>query len=91
MISAMQPNPGNESRADKIWTVVDLFSGAGGASYGFHIHDRFRIVGAADAEIGKPSTGHGAIDCNATYLCKYRCSSRGGRPRDRRASLTWPR
>ena len=67
MISVMQPNPGNESRADKIWTVVDLFSGAGGASYGFHIHDRFQIVGAADAEIGKPSTGYGAIDCNATY------------------------
>ncbi len=47
---------------------MDLFSGAGGASYGFCANARFRIVGAADAEIGKPSTGTGAIDCNATYL-----------------------
>lgn len=49
------------------WTVIDLFSGAGGMSYGFHAHPRFRIVGAADAEIGKPSTGFGALDCNGTY------------------------
>jgi DNA (cytosine-5)-methyltransferase 1 len=47
--------------------VIDLFSGAGGMSYGFHAHPRFELVGAADAEIGKPSTGAGAIDCNATY------------------------
>ena len=32
--------------------VVDLFSGAGGMSYGFHKHPAFRIVAAADAEIG---------------------------------------
>lgn len=49
------------------WTVIDLFSGAGGMSYGFHAHASFKIVGAADAEIGKPSTGFGALDCNATY------------------------
>lgn len=49
------------------WTVVDLFSGAGGASFGFFAHPRFRIVGAADVEVGKPSTGHRAIDCNSTY------------------------
>lgn len=62
------PPPGNRANADRIWTVVDLFSGAGGASYGFKANSNFRIIGAADAEIGKPSTGTGAIDCNATYL-----------------------
>ena len=39
-------------------TVVDLFSGAGGMSAGFHTHpDLFRIVGAADIEVGKPGLG----------------------------------
>ncbi len=46
---------------------MDLFSGVGGASCGFHAHPRFRLVAAFDAEIGKPSTGTGALDCNATY------------------------
>jgi DNA (cytosine-5)-methyltransferase 1 len=64
----MTSPPCNKPEADRIWTVVDLFSGAGGASYGFKANDRFRIVGAADAEIGKPSTGTGAIDCNTTYF-----------------------
>lgn len=68
MVSAMAPHHGNGSTTDKEWSVVDLFSGAGGASYGFHSNGMFQIVGAADAQIGKPSTGHGAIDCNATYL-----------------------
>ena len=68
MVSTMMPHHGNGSTAGKMWSVVDLFSGAGGASYGFHASGMFRIVGAADAEIGKPSTGHGAINCNATYL-----------------------
>jgi DNA (cytosine-5)-methyltransferase 1 len=68
MVSAMTPPAGNKPGTDRIWTVVDLFSGAGGASYGFKANDKFRIMGAADAEIGKPSTGTGAIDCNATYL-----------------------
>jgi DNA (cytosine-5)-methyltransferase 1 len=36
-------------------------------SYGFHAHDSFSLNGAADVELGKPSTGHGAIGCNATY------------------------
>ncbi|MBI4020929.1 MAG: DNA cytosine methyltransferase [Candidatus Aenigmarchaeota archaeon] len=49
------------------WRVIDLFSGAGGMSFGFHAHDRFTILGAVDAEIGKPSTGFGALDCNTTY------------------------
>ena len=49
------------------WTVIDLFSGAGGMSYGFHAHPDFRIVGAVDAQVGKPSSGTGSLDCNRTY------------------------
>ncbi|MBB4892371.1 DNA (cytosine-5)-methyltransferase 1 [Streptomyces olivoverticillatus] len=49
------------------YTVVDLFSGGGGMSFGFHAHPSFEMHGAADVEVGKPSTGHGAIGCNATY------------------------
>ena len=48
-------------------SVVDLFSGGGGASYGFHVHPGFQVVGAADAQLGKPSSGRGTLDCNATY------------------------
>ena len=48
-------------------SVVDLFSGGGGASTGFHAHPRFQIAGAADAQLGKPSSGPGTLDCNATY------------------------
>lgn len=51
----------------KKFLVVDLFSGAGGMSYGFHKHPAFQIVGAADAELGKPSTGQGKLQCNSTY------------------------
>ncbi len=49
------------------FTVVDLFSGAGGMSYGFQKHPAFRIIAAADAELGKPSTGQGKLQCNSTY------------------------
>src|SRR4051794_22906185 len=52
---------------DTRWTVVDMFSGAGGASYGFHAHPRFRMIGAVDAQIGKPSSGKGSLHCNRTY------------------------
>jgi DNA (cytosine-5)-methyltransferase 1 len=48
-------------------TVVDLFSGAGGMSCGFHRHPSFAVVGAADAEVGKPSAGAGTLGCNASY------------------------
>jgi DNA (cytosine-5)-methyltransferase 1 len=48
-------------------TVLDLFSGAGGMSCGFHRHPAFAITGAADAEIGKPSAGPGTLGCNASY------------------------
>ncbi|HEY1644663.1 MAG TPA: DNA cytosine methyltransferase, partial [Streptosporangiaceae bacterium] len=49
------------------WTVVDLFSGAGGMSYGFHAHPGFRVAGAADAQLGKPSAGRGTLGCNVSY------------------------
>jgi DNA (cytosine-5)-methyltransferase 1 len=49
------------------FVVVDLFSGAGGMSYGFDRHGTFEIVAAADAELGKPSTGQGRLQCNTTY------------------------
>jgi len=48
-------------------TVVDLFSGAGGMSYGFKAHGAFEMIGAADAEIGKPTSGNGRLQCNTTY------------------------
>lgn len=56
-----------EPRTPAALPVVDLFSGAGGMSLGFHAHPLFRLAGAADAEMGKPSTGFGALQCNATY------------------------
>jgi len=49
------------------FAVVDLFSGAGGMSFGFHKHPSFKIPAAADAELAKPSTGHGKLQCNNTY------------------------
>jgi DNA (cytosine-5)-methyltransferase 1 len=36
-------------------------------SYGFFAHPSFRIVGAVDAQRGKPSSGHGKLECNKTY------------------------
>nr|MDA3873360.1 DNA cytosine methyltransferase [Kiritimatiellia bacterium] len=47
--------------------IVDLFSGAGGMSFGFHKHPAFRVLAAADAEIGKPSMKAGTLRCNSTY------------------------
>jgi DNA (cytosine-5)-methyltransferase 1 len=49
------------------WPVVDLFSGAGGMSCGFSRHRGFELVGAADAQLGKPSAAAGSLGCNATY------------------------
>lgn len=51
----------------KTFKVIDLFSGAGGMSFGFHKHPVFEIVAAADAEHGKPSSGFGKLQCNSTY------------------------
>ena len=48
-------------------SVVDLFSGAGGASSGFNAHPDFTVIGAADKQLGKPSQISGT-ECNKTYL-----------------------
>ena len=48
-------------------TVIDLFSGAGGASSGFNAHLDFTVIGAADKQLGKPSQISGT-ECNKTYL-----------------------
>lgn len=53
--------------AERKFTVVDLFSGGGGMSYGFHAHPAFKVVGAADAQLGKPSSRAGSLACNSTY------------------------
>jgi DNA (cytosine-5)-methyltransferase 1 len=53
--------------AERPFTVVDLFSGGGGMSYGFHAHPSFEIVGAVDAQLGKPSSRRGSLACNSTY------------------------
>lgn len=49
------------------WTVIDLFSGAGGMSYGFHSHRDFKVVAAVDAQIAKPSSRKGSLKCNLSY------------------------
>ncbi|MDI9909614.1 DNA cytosine methyltransferase [Rhodococcus sp. IEGM 1406] len=54
---------GNDDR----FSVVDLFSGGGGMSFGFHSHPAFEVVGAADAQLGKPSSARGSLACNSTY------------------------
>ncbi len=36
-------------------------------SYGFHAHPKFRILGAVDAQIGKPSSRRGSLQCNIAY------------------------
>ncbi|WP_373202361.1 DNA cytosine methyltransferase [Mycobacterium marinum] len=54
-------------RRRRPFTVVDLFSGGGGMSYGFHAHPAFAMAGAADAQFGKPSSPAGSLACNSTY------------------------
>jgi DNA (cytosine-5)-methyltransferase 1 len=49
-----------------VGTVVDLFSGAGGMSAGFHYRN-WDVVGAVDAQKSKPSARAGALRCNDTY------------------------
>ncbi len=49
------------------WPVIDLFSGAGGMSCGFARQAGFRLIGAADAQLGKPSAAPGSLGCNASY------------------------
>ena len=58
-------------RSTKRWKVVDLFSGCGGMSAGFHAHkEYFEIVGAVDLEVAKPGKGKSKASstrCNTTY------------------------
>jgi DNA (cytosine-5)-methyltransferase 1 len=54
-----------------IWTVADFFSCGGGTSAGFSRRPEFRIVGAVDLELAKPSGGKGASDCNRTYQANH--------------------
>ncbi len=61
----MTPSPQADGVAP--FTFVDLFSGAGGMSFGFKSHPSFRPLLAVDAQIGKPSQGFGTLGCNATY------------------------
>ena len=49
------------------WPVIDLFSGAGGMSCGITRHGGFSLIGAADAQLGKPSAAPGSLGCNASY------------------------
>jgi len=49
------------------WPVIDLFSGAGGMSCGFSRQAGFALIGAADAQLGKPSAAPGSLGCNASY------------------------
>lgn len=49
------------------WAVLDLFSGAGGMSFGFCAHPAFAIAGAVDAQLGKPSAKRGGLGCNDSY------------------------
>jgi DNA (cytosine-5)-methyltransferase 1 len=67
-----QPTPPDQPTAPALadparWAVADLFSGAGGMSYGFHAHPDFQVAGAVDAQLGKPSAGPGTLGCNVSY------------------------
>jgi DNA (cytosine-5)-methyltransferase 1 len=62
---------GPEPAADAQWTVADFFSCGGGTSAGFVRRPGFRIVGAVDLELAKPSGGIGSSDCNATYEANH--------------------
>lgn len=84
-----------DSSASRTFAVVDLFSGAGGMSYGFHRHPSFKVVGAADAELGKPSAGNGKLQCNGTYsrnigLCPKRLDLTTISPAQLREALGLP-
>ncbi len=53
--------------ADAPLTFIDIFSGAGGMSFGFHAHPAFQVMAAFDGEFGKPSSGMGSLGCNETF------------------------
>lgn len=54
-----------------LWKVIDLFSGCGGMSAGFHAYDDyFSVIGAVDYEVAKPGRGKhkaNSTRCNSTY------------------------
>ncbi len=54
------------TRAEPL-SFVDLFSGAGGMSFGFSAHPAFRQRAAMDGEFGKPSSAPGSLGCNETF------------------------
>jgi DNA (cytosine-5)-methyltransferase 1 len=58
---------GEQVPLDDRHTFIDLFSGAGGMTYGFHTHPSFKVVAAFDGEFGKPSSGGGSLGCNQTF------------------------
>lgn len=64
-------HPKSGPLSSSLWKVVDLFSGCGGMSAGFHAHkEYFEIVGAVDREIAKPGRGKhkaSSTQCNSTY------------------------
>ena len=59
------------SQEGHLWKVADLFSCGGGTSAGFARQPKFRVVGALDFEIAKPSGGPGISECNATYEANH--------------------
>lgn len=67
MRTARFPSRSSADPGGRRFSVIDLFSGAGGMSYGFHKHPAFRLIAAVDAELGKPSSGQGKLQCNSTY------------------------
>lgn len=79
--------------AGKPWTVADFFCCGGGTSAGFSPRPDYRIVGAVDLEIAKPSGGDGASDCNRTYEANhgigYRARSVYLLGRERRGGRRW--
>ncbi|MGB3770832.1 MAG: DNA cytosine methyltransferase [Rhodococcus sp. (in: high G+C Gram-positive bacteria)] len=56
-----------QTKPSSSWTFADLFSGAGGMSCGFARHGEFEVVGAVDAQLGKPSSARGSLECNSSY------------------------
>jgi DNA (cytosine-5)-methyltransferase 1 len=46
-------------------SVVDFFSGCGGTGWGFASHSAFKLIGAVDKQVAKPSGS--STKCNPTY------------------------
>lgn len=69
IVSEFQAEEGDPGR--EAWTVADLFSCGGGTSAGFSRRPAFRLVGAVDYELAKPSGGAGVSECNATYEANH--------------------